>query len=181
MTEIRSTNYFAIIPEWILHSDISANAIRLYCVLNRYANQNGQAWPSRKSIADLMRISVATVDRAKDELVGIRALTVEARKTPSGDPSSNLYTLITEPPKRHSKSSPVSEGTPTREERGTPTSDEQYRDSMNDRKIDPPSCETCRGRFRHGWRDGTDGLSHIPQDGDFIVCPECAGTGKSAA
>ena len=141
MTQIQSDNYFAIIPEWVLYAPISANAIRLYCVLNRYANAHGKAWPSRKSIAESMNVSPATVDRAKEELEEIGAITVEQRRNPAGDPTSNLYTLHT------ATSSPVMRGIRTREDTGIPTRDDQNRVSMNESQIrDQHQCETCNGR-----------------------------------
>lgn len=173
MTEIRSTDYFALIPEWVLHADISSNAVRLYGVLNRFANSRGHAWPSRKTIAELMRVSVATIDRAKDELVAVGALTVEPRTTPSGDPSSNLYIL-------HATLSPVREGLLTREGRGMVTRDELNRDSMKQRKNHALACGECLGKHRTGYDDDTEGLSHVwvETSRTYEVCPSCDGSGK---
>jgi hypothetical protein len=185
VTEIRSTEYFAIIPEWVLHADISSNAVRLYAVLNRFANSRGHAWPSRKTIADQMRVSVATVDRAKDELVDIGALTVEPRTTPSGDPSSNLYILHIGYVDKNATLSPMREGLLTREERGIGTGDALKRDSMNQRKKarSSLSCRQCGGKYRAGYNDGTEGLSHIfnEKTRTFTVCEECDGEGKEPA
>ena len=183
MTEIRSTEYFAIIPEWILHADISSNAVRLYGVLNRFANSRGHAWPSRKTIAEIMRVSVATVDRAKEELVEIGALTVEARTTASGDPSSNLYILHTSHVDNSGTLSPMREGLLTRGGTRTLTRDELNRDSMKQRKTRPLSCRECLGRFTQGHEDGTEGLSHIwiAETRSFEVCPHCDGTGEEPA
>ena len=184
MTEIRSTEYFAIIPEWVLHADVSANAVRLYGVLNRFANSNGHAWPSRKTIAELMRVSVATIDRAKDELVAIGALTVEARTTPSGDPSSNLYILHIAHVDNMGTLSPMREGLLTREERGMVTGDALNKDSMKQRKKAPLSraCSECVGKYRTGYDDDTEGLSHIwePETKTYVVCPRCGGTGAKS-
>jgi len=187
MTEIRATNYFAIIPEWIIYEDISANAVRLYAVLNRYANSRGHAWPSRKTIADKMQVSVATIDRAKEELVNIGALTIEARTTPSGDPSSNLYILHTASGDNYPPLSPMTQGTVTREETGTSTRDEQKRVSMKQSQSSQSSrartCSVCIGRYRAGHDDGTEGRSHI-YDKDtetFTVCPHCDGVGTEPA
>ena len=179
MTEIRSTEYFAIIPEWVLHADISSNAVRLYGVLNRFANSRGHAWPSRKTIAEIMRVSVATVDRAKEELVEIGALTVEPRTTASGDPSSNLYILHTSYVDKMGTLSPMREGLLTRGATRTPTRDELNRDRMNDRKIRRSSCHQCLNRYAVGHEDGTEGMTHIwiAETRTFEVCPHCGGTG----
>lgn len=179
MTEIRSTEYFALIPEWVLHADISSNAVRLYGVLNRFANSRGHAWPSRKTIAELMRVSVATIDRAKDELVELGALTVEPRTTPSGDPSSNLYILHTSNVDKMGTLSPMRQGLLTREERGMVTRDELNRDSMKQRKEHRLACSECLGKSRAGYDDGSEGLSHVwePETKTYIVCPKCDGSG----
>lgn len=182
MTEIRSTEYFAIVPEWVVHADISANAVRLYAVLNRFANSRGHAWPSRKTIAELMRVSVATIDRAKDELVELGALTVEARTTPSGDPSSNLYILHTHVDKLGTPS-PMREGLLTREGRGMVTGDDLKRDSMKHRKEHRLACSMCLGKHRTGYDEPEEGLSHIwePESKTYIVCPKCGGIGDRSA
>ncbi len=112
-SKITADNYFAIIPEWVLYEPtLSANGVRLYCTLNRFANSSGTAWPSRRTIAALMNVSVETVDRAKKELVEIGAIIVTNRVSPAGDPTSNIYQVITTPP-----SSPMPEGT----RKGDPT------------------------------------------------------------
>lgn len=182
MTEIRSSEYFAIIPEWVVHADISANAVRLYAILNRFANSRGRAWPSRKTIADLMRVSVATIDRAKDELVELGALTVEARTTPSGDPSSNLYTLHTSRGDTIGTSSPMTEGPLTGEERGMVTGDALNRDRMKQRKEPTSSqkktkCRICEARnFDTAEHAGLTCLWE-PETRTFTICHSCNGSG----
>lgn len=90
--------YFAIVPEWILDSDISAQAVRLYAVLRRYADATGACFPSRKTLATRLKVeSPKTVDRAIKELVDIGALVVEARRDETGDQTSNLYLVLTHP------------------------------------------------------------------------------------
>jgi hypothetical protein len=175
MTEIRSDNYFAIVPEWLLHADVSGNAVRLYAILNRYANSNGHAWPSRKTIAAAMKCSTATVDRARDELVQVGALTVKQRFSDAGDPTSNLYILHTLPVGNHPPSSQVTKGMVTDGDTGIPTDDELNRASMNESHSGTPSqvrCGTCNGRRivfpsqvydpERGW------VSEGPRP-----CPEC--------
>jgi DNA-binding transcriptional MocR family regulator len=176
MTEIRSTEYFAIVPEWVLLADVSANAVRLYALLNRYANSSGRAWPSRRTLAEALRISPSTVDRAKDELVGIKALTVDTRTTPAGDFTSNLYTLAT--------SSPMMKGISTRDDRGIRTSDELNRASSKQSQKGGSSsvrgCGQCLGKHRAGYDDGTEGLAHIWDESvrAYVVCSHCDGSGK---
>jgi len=176
VTEIRSTEYFAIVPEWVLMADVSANAVRLYAVLNRYANSQGRAWPSRRTLAEALRISASTIDRAKDELVDIGALTVESRTTPAGDYTSNLYILAT--------SSPMRKGIPTGDDRGICTSDElnKANNKQSQKRNSSPArgCGQCLGKHRAGYEDGTEGLSHIWDESvrAYVICSHCDGTGK---
>jgi hypothetical protein len=172
MGEISSSDYFAIVPSYVLFSNVSANAVRLFAVLNRYANKRGQAWPSRKTLAQLLEVSVATVDRAKDELVELGALTVENRQGPNGDPTSNIYTLV--------MSSPMRRGTPTGEERGTPTHDALNRVNMKQSQIGNSSpARTCRECFGTNKDiEGLEGLSCVwTENKVYEVCPSCDGTG----
>lgn len=85
------TGPFAIIPEWLLDADVSDRAIRLYAILARYADHNGEAFPSRKKLAERLKCSVDSVDRAKEELIRVKALIVEARHGEEGGQRSNLY------------------------------------------------------------------------------------------
>jgi Helix-turn-helix domain len=105
--------YFAIVPEWVIDANISDRAVRLYAALARYANAEHQAWPSRATLADRLRCSAASVDRAILELVSAGALTTTARFVPgTTERTSNLYTLKV--------SAPVQRGLLTRED--TPSS-----------------------------------------------------------
>lgn len=176
MTEIKSSEYFAIVPQYVLFSQVSANAVRLFAVLNRYANAQQKAWPSRKTLAQLMEVSVATIDRAKEELVELGALHVENRQGPNGDPTSNIYTLI--------MSSPMRRGSTTGEERGTPKDDALNRVNMKQSQLAKSSpamksCKNCLNKYRHGYDDGTEGQSHIwdEESRTFKVCPICQGEG----
>lgn len=180
MTEVQVSDYFAIIPEWILNANVSSNAVRLYCILHRFANSRGVAWPSRKTIADAMKCSTATVDRAKEELVEIGALTVHNRTTDAGDPTSNLYVLHIRPVDNGDKSSPVPKGLLTGEETGLLTSDALTKANVNHTHSSISSqvttrstwCATCHGRrivMAEAWYDETKGwIAATPKP-----CPEC--------
>lgn len=87
---------FAMLPEWVLYADVSAQAVRLYAVLHRYANSSssGSAYPSRRLLAEHLRVrDEKTVDRAVRELVELGALTVHPRVSASGDRTSNSYVV----------------------------------------------------------------------------------------
>lgn len=97
-TSVNAQLYFAVLPEWVLYLPISANAVRVYCVLRRYAdNTTGECFPSRKTVAMKARISMQTLDRCIKELVDHGALKVQQRKNAAGDWSSNLYTVMSFP------------------------------------------------------------------------------------
>lgn len=82
------------IPHWVLfHPRMTANAVRLYLVLGSYAMGSGQAFPSRRTLAKRMGVSVPTVDAAKDVLIACGALEVQPRLNDRGDQRSNLYLL----------------------------------------------------------------------------------------
>jgi len=83
---------FEVVPHWLLFDDrATANAVRLYLVLRSYAMGKGTAFPSRKTLADDMQVSLPTLDSAKACLIGLGALTVTARRQANGNQTSNLY------------------------------------------------------------------------------------------
>lgn len=94
--EIRSDNYFAAFPHWVLDLKLSSSAVHLYISLLSFANwKTKMGRPSRQTLARLMQCSIKTVDRAKDELVEKGLLTYTARTG-----MSNYYTVITANPTR---------------------------------------------------------------------------------
>ena len=96
-TFVASDNYFSQIPHWVLYSEISPQAIRLYAILYHYANRESNVgWPSRESLAkDLQVKSARTVDSCIDELEAIGAVKVDKRFNDKGWQTSNYYTVIT--------------------------------------------------------------------------------------
>lgn len=94
MATVSADVRWGAVPLWLLESDVSSHAIRIFALLHgRWADKENQAWPSRKTIADLIHASVDTVDRAIEQLVDAGAVTVEHRDDDQGDPTSNRYTL----------------------------------------------------------------------------------------
>ena len=63
-----SAELFAMIPEAVLYSGVSDGAVRLYGVLRRFADQEMKAWPSRRTLAERLGVSVDTLDRRLREL-----------------------------------------------------------------------------------------------------------------
>lgn len=114
MSAVTSDEQFAIIPESVLFANISPQAVRLYCVLRRYADQWGTCYPSRKTLATDMHVtSEKTIDRAVKELVAIGALEVIHHKTASGEHTSNIYVV--------SSSARVRVGRPSRKRSASPS------------------------------------------------------------
>jgi hypothetical protein len=109
---IRLERRFAIIDEWLLDLNISDRAVRLYAVLARYAdNDTHKAYPSRDTLAERLRCSTKSVDRAAQELLDAGAMTKQHRHN-----SSIIYTLrVVEGGGHHSPggSTPVSRGVDT--------------------------------------------------------------------
>lgn len=99
-TRFSADNRFSILPHWVIFSGISSNAIHLYAVLMKYAdNDTGVAFPSRSRLAGDLSKSVDTIDRAARELVEVKALKITRRKHKGTKENySNLYTLITAKP-----------------------------------------------------------------------------------
>jgi hypothetical protein len=98
---------FAIIDEWVLDLNISDRAVRLYAVLARYADsETHKAYPSRGTLAERLRCSKASVDRAAQELVDAGAMRKKQRHN-----SSIVYTLQV--------SSPLMRGVVTGDEGGS--------------------------------------------------------------
>ena len=72
--------YYAIVPEWVIDLPISAQAVRLYAVLNRYADKDdGTCFPAIATLARRMHTSNSTVKRALNELKKCGAVFVEPR------------------------------------------------------------------------------------------------------
>lgn len=89
------TGPFAMLPEWLLEAEVSDRAVRLYGILARHADKDtGEAIPSRARLAEKLRCSRDSIDRATKELETVGALGVEARFDEAGDRTSNLYTVF---------------------------------------------------------------------------------------
>jgi len=87
----------------LYHPDLTARAVRLFAVLDRFAGDAEDCYPSRKKLARKMGCSPATVDRALAELVEVGAVEVSPRRRTGDDEdggqTSNLYTLHGTDPK----------------------------------------------------------------------------------
>ena len=86
---------FAIIEDWVIRSDVSDRAFRLYSLLVRYADKDThKAFPSYQLLAERLRCSKKSVQRATDELVEKKMLKKKYRYN-----SSIVYTVVTRKPR----------------------------------------------------------------------------------
>jgi hypothetical protein len=112
-TYVAADNYFSQIPHWVLYADISPQAIRLYAVLQHYANKQSEAWPSRSTLTKEIRVSsTRTVDSAMSELTKIGAVIIEHRMI-GNEYTSNRYKVITASPSAVDCTTPSAENDTT--------------------------------------------------------------------
>jgi DNA-binding transcriptional regulator YhcF (GntR family) len=82
---------FSIVPEWVLNRELSATALKMYIVLARFADwKTGRAFPARDTLAERMRCSEKTVDRAIAELVEAECIEKRSR----GRYASAVYRVL---------------------------------------------------------------------------------------
>lgn len=88
------TGPFALVPVWVLDSEISALAIRVYAIHADFADRQGEHYHSRKAIASRALCSVDALDRAHGELVKVGALKIASRRDQASPrQTSNRYTV----------------------------------------------------------------------------------------
>lgn len=99
MEQVEASEYFAVIPESVLYSNLSHLAVRIYGVLRRHADQNGACHPGRTRIAKLAHTNPRSVDRAIRELVEHGYITVHHRRNPDNPQQSlsNKYVIHSTP------------------------------------------------------------------------------------
>lgn len=96
--QIVSEFYFSIIPEWLISSNLSDNAIRVYTALYRFADKNdGTCYPSVATIGKKCNKSPSSVKRGLKELKQIGAIEVRERYIEEKGQTSNLYILKLNP------------------------------------------------------------------------------------
>jgi hypothetical protein len=98
MSRLRIEEKFAVIPEWILYADISAQALRIYGVMARHADKGtGKAFPSHRIIAERGHCSIRTVQRALVELAELGAIEITERNEPGGQRSNEYFIRVSRP------------------------------------------------------------------------------------
>jgi hypothetical protein len=88
---------FALVPEWVIDTDVSDAAFRVYSLLLRYGNTSGQRMPSRKLLAVRLHRSVDAVVRAVRELADTGLVRIEHRRAGRRN-LTNRYHLTTHDP-----------------------------------------------------------------------------------
>ena len=88
---------FAIVPEWVLDLDVSDAALRLYALLLRYGGTSGSRMPSRRLLAERMRRSVDSVDRAMRDLETAGLVRVERRRRGRENLTNRYHVRTTNP------------------------------------------------------------------------------------
>lgn len=91
---------FAIIPDGVLTADISANAFRLWAILQRHSDVLGHCYPGRDRLAQIMRVSPDTIKRAKRELLDAGLITCQERFDENGRRTTD--DIFLHPPRRKS-------------------------------------------------------------------------------
>lgn len=92
------TGPFALVPVWVLDLPISHLALRVYAVHADWADRAGAHHHCRQAIAERLGVNVRSVDEAHKALVAHKALRIERRRDPAGDPTSNRYWVNRVPP-----------------------------------------------------------------------------------
>lgn len=153
------TGPFAMIPEWLL-LECSANAVKLFALLHRREGKDG-IYPSRRLLAEQMKVSESTLDRTISDLEEAGALTVEARFDAAGDRTSNGYALHFV--KKGGVTSAATGGV-MGEGTGGVTSDEVTKALSNERSLNESS-----GCARAGATEPPDPSLSLPQRGREVL------------
>jgi hypothetical protein len=83
---------FRMIPDWVIGSGVGASAIHLYLILKQYAQNKGECFPSRATLADRTNLTVRQIANLLKELQNAGCITIETRSE-NGRSMTNLYRL----------------------------------------------------------------------------------------
>lgn len=92
---------FAIVPAWLLRE--AGNVVKLYAILDRYANRGRRLWPGQAELAERMGCSDRTVRTLLTRLEEIGALKEEKRRWNG----TTVYTLLPVRPETSFQSEPT--------------------------------------------------------------------------
>ena len=102
---------FAIRHEWVIDLDVSAAALRLYA-LPRYGGTSGTRMPSRRLLAERMRRSVDSVDRAMRDLEESGLVRVERQRRGRENLTNRHHVRTSNPPPTADPQPPLMRGLP---------------------------------------------------------------------
>ncbi|MCM6777744.1 helix-turn-helix domain-containing protein [Nocardia sp. CDC159] len=89
---------FAQVPHWLIEAGISGTAMKVWGAIARCMNaKSRQGFPKRKTLAEMIGMSLSAVDRALRELRRLGALVCRPRWRTDGGQSSNDYLLLWQP------------------------------------------------------------------------------------
>lgn len=83
---------FGPVPLWLLRSKVSDRAVRLYALLSALSDATGVA-VGRKELANDLRCSLDSLDRAKTELEEVGAVTITRGHDENGGLARNAYAV----------------------------------------------------------------------------------------
>ena len=110
---------FILLPNKQMLHGLSLGALAIYVQLCDFADDEGVCFPSRKTLADRIKMSLNSVDRFLDELETNRLIERTVRRRYDGSQSSNGYQILIE--EIDLPYPPVATPLPTHSEGGLPT------------------------------------------------------------
>lgn len=143
MTHKSDTGPFALIPVWVLDLPISHLALRAYAIHADWADRaSGAHQHGRRVLADRLGCSVQALDDAHKALVVHKALRIERRRDPAGDPTSNLYVVCRlSPGVAKQETLPSQAGDATGSQAGDALTRSKAFNSLNQSKASPEPVE----------------------------------------
>jgi len=88
---------WAKVPEALIYSELSANAVRIYAAFMRHGSDPTNCYPSYARLAELCHMGQTTVRRAVAELVEAGWIEIEHRYDADGRQTSNGYHIHLDP------------------------------------------------------------------------------------
>lgn len=120
----REPDTWSKVPHWLIESQVGDGPVRLYALMGKYADRNGEGYPSLGRLAEELGRNRKTIRNWVKQLQAVGAVDVYPRTTDDGDADSNLYHLhVTAPDQRRGGESttPTPESTFQGGESTTPT------------------------------------------------------------
>lgn len=120
---------FRLVPDWI-YDELTPTELAVFLALSRFADQRGACYPSYARLAEVSRLSVATVKRALLTMRRAGIVSSTSRRRADGGQTSSLYHLhLSRPlelePARLVDVSRAAPGSPASLPPGSPVTDER--------------------------------------------------------